>query len=431
MPHGLPRKLRSVFALQAVMASFAVIIGFYLAGMSVKEALETRWLQAEAADYWSGRARDPAYPLPHTSTLRGYFVPADVDVGVSTLPEAFRMLPAGIYDLPQPDRSSKVLIDERPQGRLYIHASFRLVEQVVLWIGLVSLLLALLAIYAVSWLSYRSAKRLVVPVNQLARDVSEWDPLHPAAHAIGADLAGGDESSEVQQLGSALRSLALRIQAFVQRERDFTRDASHELRTPLTVVRVATDMMRSDPEMPPRLQRSLERVQRAGQDMEAVIDAFLILAREGDIASQAEEFEVRDAVYEAIAKARGHLRCKTVTMEVVENAVPRLNAPPRVLEVMLDNLLSNACAFTEDGSVEIVIEADRVIVRDTGIGMTAETLQRVYDPFYRVDQFNPSGKGMGLSIVRRLGERFGWPVMLESTPDVGTTATIRFSAASV
>ena len=51
-----------------------------------------------------------------------------------------------------------------------------------------------------------------------------------------------------------------------------------------------------------------------------------------------------------------------------------------------------------------------MIVRDTGIGMTADTLQRVFDPFYRADQFNPSGKGMGLSIVRRLGERFGWPV---------------------
>jgi len=302
MPHGLPRKLRYVFTLQAVMASFAVIVGFYFAGMSVKEILETRRLQAEAENYWSGRARDPAYPLPRTSTLRGYFVPADVDVDFS-LPETFRMLPAGIYDLPLPDRSSKVLIDERPQGRLYIQASFILVEQVVLWTGLVSMLLALLAIYAVSWLSYRSAKRLVVPVNQLARDVSEWDPLHPAAHAIGADLAGGNENSEVQQLGSALRSLALRTQAFVQRERDFTRHASHELRTPLTVVRVATDMMRSDPEMPPRLQRSLERVQRAGQDMEAVIDAFLILARENAVAPQVEEFEVRDIVHDLGARA--------------------------------------------------------------------------------------------------------------------------------
>jgi signal transduction histidine kinase len=163
--------------------------------------------------------------------------------------------------------------------------------------------------------------------------------------------------------------------------------------------------------------------------MEAVIDAFLILARENAVAPQVEEFEVRDVVHESVAKAREKLRGSTVAVEVVENAAPRLHSAPRVLKVMLDNLLSNACTFTEAGRIEVRIESGRLIVNDTGIGMTPETLQRVYDPFYRADQFGV-GKGMGLSIVRRLGERFGWPVTLESTPGVGTTATIWFSGAS-
>jgi signal transduction histidine kinase len=427
VPQGLPRRLRTVFTLQAVMASFAVVTGFYFAGVAVKDMLETQRLHAEAASYWSGRARDPDYPLPRTSTLRAYFVPAQGSTGLATLPEAFRGLPLGIHDLPLPDRSSKVLVDARPEGRLYIHVSFRLVEQVVLWTGLSSLVLALLAICAVSWFSYRSARRLVIPINRLAKDVAEWDPLHPAAHAIGADH--GAASTEMRQLSSALRDLAVRTQAFVRRERDFTRDASHELRTPLTVVRVATDMMRADPELPERLQRSLQRIQRAGQDMEAVIDAFLILARENAVAPQVEEFEISDVVHESVARAREKLRGSTVAVEVVENAAPRLHSAPRVLKVMLDNLLSNACTFTEAGRIEVRIEGGRLIVSDTGIGMTPETLQRVYDPFYRADQFGV-GKGMGLSIVRRLGERFGWPVTLESTPGVGTTATIWFSGAS-
>ena len=66
-------------------------------------------------------------------------------------------------------------------------------------------------------------------------------------------------------------------EAFVARERNFTRDASHELRTPLTVIRVASDLMQSDPDLPERAHRSLARIQRAGRDMEAVIDAFLLL----------------------------------------------------------------------------------------------------------------------------------------------------------
>jgi signal transduction histidine kinase len=232
----------------------------------------------------------------------------------------------------------------------------------------------------------------------------------------------------VQQLGDALRDLAERTRQLVQRERDFTRDASHELRTPLTVIRVATDMMRADPEVPEKMRRPLQRVQRAGQDMEAVIDAFLILAREAEAAPHLDEFDACEIAWESAEKARRVLEDKPVELDVVCDASPRLLALPRVLTVMLDNLLGNACNFTEQGRIELRVCADRLVVTDTGIGMSAETLQRAYEPFYRADQFGARGKGMGLSIVHRLGERFGWPVTLESVPGEGTTATIDLTA---
>ena len=78
--------------------------------------------------------------------------------------------------------------------------------------------------------------------------------------------------------------------------------------------------------------------------------------------------------------------------------------------------------------MEVTILHDRIVVRDTGIGMSGDTLRRAFEPFFRGDQANPAGRGMGLSIVRQLGERFGWPVNLESAPSQGTTATIRFSS---
>jgi signal transduction histidine kinase len=231
---------------------------------------------------------------------------------------------------------------------------------------------------------------------------------------------------EARQLAGALQRMGERMRAFVRRERDFTRDASHELRTPLTVIRVASDLLQNDPDLPERAQRSLARIQRAGRDMESVIDSFLILAREGDIEPQREDFAVRDVVADEAAKARPLLAGKPVELTVVEDADPQLHASPRVLAVMLGNLLANACTFTERGHVEVRIERDRVVVSDTGIGMSADTLQRAFEPFYRAAPDNLSGKGMGLSIVRRLGERFGWPVSLDSAPDRGTIATIRF-----
>ncbi len=220
--------------------------------------------------------------------------------------------------------------------------------------------------------------------------------------------------------------LADRVADFVERERDFTRDASHELRTPLTVIRVATDMMLADPDTQPRTIRSLARVQRAGRDMESVIDAFLILAREPDIAPQSAEFEIRDIVHDQVERMRPMLQDKSVAIEVVDNGAPRLFGPPHVLAVMLGNLLSNAAHFTDHGSIEVRLTPDRIEVRDSGIGMDADTLTKAFAPFYRADPARKQGTGMGLSIARRLGERMGWPVSLRSELGQGTTATIRF-----
>ena len=141
---------------------------------------------------------------------------------------------------------------------------------------------------------------------------------------------------------------------------------------------------------------------------------------------QDENFRVREVVEEEVDRALPLLAGKPVELQITGTGDPQLSAPPRVLGVMLANLLSNACVFTEHGEIRVEIGDDRLVVRDTGIGMSPGTLQRVFNPFFRVDQFHGRGKGMGLSIVRRLGDRFGWPVSLHSTQGVGTVAEIRF-----
>src|SRR5690606_22177038 len=215
-----------------------------------------------------------------------------------------------------------------------------------------------------------------------------------------------------------------RVSDFVQRERDFTRDASHELRTPLTVIRVATDMLLADPNTSAATGRSLARVQRAGRDMEAVIDAFLILAREADVGPLDREFEVGDVVREQVERMQPLLTDKPVSIELLDDGAPRLLGSPQVLAVMVGNLLSNAAHFTSHGRIQVRLTADAIEVRDSGIGMDAATLAKAFNPFYRADIAREDSKGMGLAITRRLGDRVGWPVSLRSKPDRGTTATI-------
>ena len=424
MPGGLSRRLKSAFILQAVLACLVIVLGTYVAGVVAVEQVTGMFLQEEADNFWRTRRADPAAPLPESSLLRSYFASGPSDM--ARVPERLRRQPPGFRLVPQIGRH--VLVQDGPQGRLYLVYDHTRVARFGFWLVLAPTLLAVLAVIVSTRLTYRIAKRVVAPVDWLAREVGRWDPREPDTRALASDQLPVDSGQETRQLAGALQRMAERTRAFVRRERDFTRDASHELRTPLTVIRVASDMLADDPELPPRAMRSLQRIRRAGRDMEQVVDAFLILARESDVEPQREDFDVREVVYEQVEQVRPLLAGKSVELSVLETASPRLHASPRVLGVMLDNLLRNACTFTEQGRIDVRIDADRVTVQDTGIGMSEETLRRAYDPFYRADLENPSGKGMGLSIVRRLGERFDWPVSIESEPGRGTRAVIRFAS---
>ncbi|TWI02727.1 signal transduction histidine kinase [Luteimonas cucumeris] len=423
MSQGLSRKIRIAFILQAVIASFVIVIGVFAINSVLKQGLLERRLQSRVAEYWQSWESDPGQRQPIGIVVKGFVVPTGLDNG--SLPPVVSGLARGFHELPASNQI--VYVDERPAGRLYLIYDEDFVDELSLWLGVVPTLFALLSLYAVSWLTYRTSRRLVEPVSWLARQVAHWDPRQPDTEQLAPERLPAALDGEVRQLADALHGLAVRVDAFVSRERAFTRDASHELRTPLTVIRVATDLLLADPDLPPRTQRSLQRIQFSGRDMEAVIDAFLVLAREADIAPQSEDFNVRDVVYEEVVNLRPLLAGKPVQLEVIEDASPRLHAPPRILGVMVGNLLSNAVNFTDEGRIEVRIGADRIVVRDSGIGMSREELDKAFEPFYRADQAHPVGKGIGLSVVRRLGERLGWSVTLDSALGEGTTATIGFA----
>ncbi|HXH01239.1 MAG TPA: HAMP domain-containing sensor histidine kinase [Xanthomonadaceae bacterium] len=421
MPQGLPRRIRAASAFQVALVSLVVVLGVLLADSWAQRRFLQQLGAAEAAQFWTGLATNPQHPAPRARLVAGYFVPADADL--SEVPAPLAALPDGPHHLPALGFAH---VESRPAGRLYLLYDRAELDRLLFWFNLLPLLAALLAVFAVGWLINRDSAQLLRPLNWLVREVGSWRPDRIDFERLGPEQRPVGLEGEARQLADALHGTAMRVQEFVRRERDFTRDASHELRTPLTVIRVASDLMLADPELSTRLQRSLGRIQRAGHDMEQLIDAFLILSRESDIEPLKETFSVMDVVHEEIAKITPACQAKGLTVKVVDHAAPMLHASPRVLGVMLRNLLDNACTYTDCGDIVVEVHDDRIVIRDSGIGMTAEAIERAFDPFYRVDQVNPLGKGMGLSIVRRLGDRFGWPVSLESVSDVGTIATIRF-----
>ncbi|MGY1521389.1 sensor histidine kinase [Luteimonas sp. A482] len=424
MPQGLPRKIRYAFVTQGLLLILAVVFGVSMLTLLTRDALIRQRLVVEAQAFWDRQTDGRlAPPLPSTRTIQGYFTS---DRDREAIPPYVESLPEGVNFIYRSHKA--VLVERRPEGVLYLVLRTHAVDELMWTSAGVMTLLGLLTALVITSLTYRKSRSIVLPVNRLAEEVSRWDPMQgDLTTPLAVSSFSGEPSHEVQALSNALHGLAGRVAEFVQRERDFTRDASHELRTPLTVIRVASDMLYADPSLPPHGRRSLERIQRAARDMEAVIDAFLVLARESGVAPVSEDIDVREMVLEEVERARPLLAGKPVELHVSADVAPQLFAPPSVLGMVVRNLLQNACNFTQEGSVEVRVEADAVIVRDSGIGMSADTLQHVYDPFFRADAFSPLGKGFGLTIANRLVRRFGWQLRLDSVQEQGTVATLRFT----
>ena len=274
-------------------------------------------------------------------------------------------------------------------------------------------------------IAHRALRHAPSPVVALTKAMREWDPAHPDALALDPSRFGAADA-DVATLAQAFRNLALRLHAFVERERNFTRDASHELRTPLTIIKVAGDVLADEPELSPFAKRSLTRIRRSVREMEALIETFLVLARESDTGLPEEDFLVNDVVRDEVERYRDLLGGKPVELKLEEGGRFALHAPPRVCAVVIGNLIRNACMYTERGEIRVRVEGGSVRVSDTGCGMDDNALDRAFQPFNygRLD-----GHGIGLTIVRRIAERFGWPVEFASAPGDGTVATLRFPRA--
>lgn len=424
---GLRRKIWIAFILQAAAISFAAVLGVYGASAVLKHLLIQRALTEEAGHFWERSASNPAAAVPDTFNMTGFLV--DGEAARAALPAHLQALPEGYHSLPRTQGGALVFVQSRGERTLYLLFKQEQVDALAFWFGVVPLALVLIVVYVIAWTTYRASRRAVSPVIWLASQVQRWDPKHPEVSSLRPESLPVDVEGETLVLASSLHDYGMRIEELVQRERNFTRDASHELRTPLAVIRMASEMMQADPDGPPRQQKALNRIQGAVRDMETLIEAFLILARDGDTGLPPERLLASEMVEDAIEQAAPLVANKPVTLELVLETDFHLLAPRRVVSVMLNNLIRNACYYTNSGHVRVHVDHGEIRIEDTGIGMSPEQLAKVFEPFWRADISRQDGQGVGLSIVQRLSQRFGWPVRLASEAGKGTVATIQFPKA--
>ena len=415
--------LGRAFMLQVALISIAAVVGVFLASALLEGFLIRAALNDEVTHYWKQRDADPAFQLPNTRNLRGY-----VD---DSAPAELRSMPLGYHEWTNQGLEFVVNVTERDGRRLYLVFDRTNVSRLAAYYGLVPLAAVLLVLYVSTWLGFRRLRRAVSPMIALARKVRELDDAPANIEGVQFLQVPQDADDEVRELTEALLRYSQRLAHFLERERQFTRDASHELRSPLTVIRMAASILLEDPELGESKRRTAQRIQRACYDMEELTNAFLLLARESETGLPMEAICVNDLILEEVERAKLLTAEKPVTSEVRSTHRVFLDAPEKVLSILLGNLIRNAFSYTDAGQVVVEIGERKVSIRDTGVGMAAEKIEEMFRPFVRGEGNHRSGHGVGLTIVRRLSDRFGWPISILSQPGVGTTVIISFPGSRV
>ena len=229
------------------------------------------------------------------------------------------------------------------------------------------------------------------PIKDLQRATQQL-----SSQAIPEPIAVPEGDDELSQLAESFNRMTSSLQAFIERERSFTRYASHELRTPLANMRVLVEGMQrgitSPEEAYPQLEDTMKRT-------EGILSGLLTLTRSPQLTP--EPVMLENVVKQVISSLCGVEQARVHFQQV---ASPVVLGREDLLRQIISNLMHNALKYSA-GSVEVRLEEApseaRLTVRDYGPGVPNEVLEKLIDPFFRVDK-RKGGLGLGLALVKHI-----------------------------
>jgi signal transduction histidine kinase len=385
-------------------------------------SLVDTWLQSEATNFLVFKR---AHPEPQANfTFSRQIEAFAYRPDSAKIPFAWKELPPGVHDLTEPDkegrmREFKLAVYRQPDMVTYLRYDYTqeaLTQRQMLYTLAGSVFLFTGLAWLIGWWSSR---RVLSPLTELASRVqglsSRQNPEKLAPHFA---------RDEVGELASALDDYASRMTELTRRDREFNADVSHELRTPLAVIRGAVELMQANPELAPKQKLRLDRIERAARQCADLTTALLLLSRNERGTGRTELCRVCQALIE---DNRAQLAGKPVDITLSGRTDVYVEAPEAVLAVALGNLIGNACKYTHEGDVRIVVESGAVLIEDSGPGLSEEDAAKLFERGYRGSGAGgTSGGGIGLSIVRRLCEQYGWNVSNRPGAERGAIARLTF-----
>ena len=423
------RKLRFRLVVSFALFGFGLSALFAFAALNIRSRVEDQLVNSSLLDdaRWANQQAQQHPGAPQGSRLLTGSMYSDRTI--YRAPLAWQNLDTGVHDIyenePDGQRHHYKLAVYRENGIIsflrYDVSREELGKQQLLFsvIGAV-FLFGLLSLVLGLWLS----RKVLKPVSELARRLRDFRKTGKAE-----PLAPHFADDEVGELALALDEYSHRLTAMVERDREFNSDVSHELRTPLAVIASTTELLQGSPDLTDKLRERLKRIERASRQASELIEALLLLSRaERRGPTRGETTEVAKVASDVIESQRPQMRDKPISIELVARQPVSVNAPASVLSVALTNLIGNAIKYTLEGKVTVEVGENRIDVVDTGPGIKPEDAERLFQRGVRGEGAGGSGAGLGLAIVRRLCELYGWEVSMRPRTDTnGAIASIVFA----
>lgn len=280
-----------------------------------------------------------------------------------------------------------------------------------------------IAVFLSIVIGFVNARRLISPGRRLVDKLLRSDPNN-----LPVDFAKEFGKDELGSLAKALETSMQRIKAFIEREKQLTRDASHELRTPVTVIKGAVELLQQIPELKnSRAKRPLDRIERSVGDMEVLIEVMLIRAREEASLSleNTKNCNLSAVAGKVIEESRYIVEGRPVELIFEAQESPEIRVSEPELKMVLSNIVRNAINYTQSGIVKVVVNNDFIDISDTGPGIDTGILDTITEPY--VKGTASKGYGIGLSIVNRICSKYGWKLDIASNGE-GTTFRIEFGS---
>lgn len=237
-----------------------------------------------------------------------------------------------------------------------------------------------------------------------------------------------DRQDEIGQLAVSFNHMMDKVSASFERQQRFSASAAHELKTPLATILVNLDVLDMEEKASPaQMERVLSIVRTNTERMIQLVDnLFQLTAKTGD--GMCEEVLLEEMFAEILEEQTPQLDAKHLSVSLSGLSGMKLTGNPTMLYRAMSNLVENAVKYNrENGSISISAsrqEGNTIIkISDTGIGIPEEECERIFEPFYRVDQSRSrsvGGSGLGLALVKDIVEKHGGSIRVNSRAGLGS-----------